>query len=156
MEREFEPRRTGARALQSGKALRQIFARSSSRAKARVVEMHPRVDDLVTGARDMYLNGDKLSRRGKRLEDFQQGSAAFYQEHLKPHLAPNILRRVEHHRQQGHVLVLISRSIRYLLEPVAEDLGFHHFRLGVQKDLVSFLLAFLQNNSEGHRYIRGA
>ena len=28
--------------------------------------------------------------------------------------------------QNGHVLVLISGSIRYLLEPVAEDLGFHH------------------------------
>jgi HAD superfamily hydrolase (TIGR01490 family) len=37
-----------------------------------------------------------------------------------------MLRRVEHHHQEGHVLVLISGSIRYLLEPVAEDLGFHH------------------------------
>lgn len=64
--------------------------------------------------------------RGKRLEEFQQGAPAFYQEHLKPHLAPNILRRVEHHHQEGHVLVLISGSIRYFLEPVAEDLGFHH------------------------------
>jgi HAD superfamily hydrolase (TIGR01490 family) len=64
--------------------------------------------------------------RGKRLEEFQQGATAFYQEYLRPHLAPNILRRVEHHRQEGHFLVLISGSIRYLLEPVAEDLGFHH------------------------------
>ena len=64
--------------------------------------------------------------RGKRLAEFQQGAGAFYREHLKPHLAPNILQRVEHHHQQGHVLVLISGSIRYLLEPVAEDLGFHH------------------------------
>ena len=64
--------------------------------------------------------------RGKRLEEFQQGAPEFYQEHLKPHLAPNILRRVEHHQQEGHVLVLISGSIRYLLEPVAEDLGFHY------------------------------
>src|SRR5210317_135794 len=36
--------------------------------------------------------------RGKRLEEFQQGSAAFYREHLKSHLAPNILRRVERHQ----------------------------------------------------------
>jgi HAD superfamily hydrolase (TIGR01490 family) len=62
----------------------------------------------------------------KRLEEFQQGATAFYQEELKPRLAPNILKRVEQHHQQGHVLVLISGSIRYLLEPVAEDLGFHH------------------------------
>ena len=64
--------------------------------------------------------------RRKRLEEFQQGAAAFYQEHLKPHLAPNLLDRVAQHRQDGHVLVLISGSIRYLLEPVAKDLGFHH------------------------------
>jgi HAD superfamily hydrolase (TIGR01490 family) len=64
--------------------------------------------------------------RKKRLEEFQQGAAAFYQEQLKPRLAPNILKRVEQHHQQGHVLVLISGSIRYLLEPVAEDLGFDH------------------------------
>jgi len=64
--------------------------------------------------------------RKKRLEEFQQGAAAFYQEQLKPRLAPNILKRVEKHQQDGHVLVLISGSIRYLLEPVAEDLGFDH------------------------------
>jgi HAD superfamily hydrolase (TIGR01490 family) len=64
--------------------------------------------------------------RGKRLAEFQQGATAFYQEHLKPHLAPNILNRVAYHQQEGHVLVLISGSIRYLLEPVVEDLGFHH------------------------------
>jgi HAD superfamily hydrolase (TIGR01490 family) len=64
--------------------------------------------------------------RHKRLEEFQQGAAAFYREHLKPHLAPNLLEKVEQHHQDGHVLVLISGSIRYLLEPVAEDLGFHH------------------------------
>ena len=64
--------------------------------------------------------------RRKRLEEFQQGAAAFYQEHLKPHLAPNLLDRVAQHHQDGHVLVLISGSIRYLLEPVAKDLRFHH------------------------------
>ena len=64
--------------------------------------------------------------RNKRLEEFQEGAMAFYQENLKPHLAPNILDRVAQHRQDGHILVLISGSIRYLLEPVAEDLGFHH------------------------------
>jgi len=62
----------------------------------------------------------------KQLEEFQQGAGAFYQDHLKPRLAPNILKRVEYHHREGHILVLISGSIRYLLEPVAEDLGFDH------------------------------
>jgi len=79
-----------------------------------------------------WLSDDRIAAimlkfyRHKRLEEFQQGAAAFYREHLKPHLAPNLLEKVEQHHQDGHVLVLISGSIRYLLEPVAEDLGFHH------------------------------
>jgi len=64
--------------------------------------------------------------RMKRLEEFQEGATAFYQEQLKPHLAPNLLARVQQHKQEGHVLVLISGSIRYLLEPVVADLGFHY------------------------------
>jgi HAD superfamily hydrolase (TIGR01490 family) len=64
--------------------------------------------------------------RNKRLEAFQQGAAAFYRQHLKPHLAPNILARVKRHIQDGHILVLISGSIRYLLEPVAQDLRFDY------------------------------
>jgi len=64
--------------------------------------------------------------RNRRLADFKNGSEAFYTEILKPRLAPNILARVNCHRDQGHSLVLISGSIRYMLEPVAQDLGFEY------------------------------
>ena len=79
-----------------------------------------------------WLSDEKMARllikfyRNKRLDDFQQGAYAFYKERLKPHLAPNIHARVKKHRRQGHRLVLISGSVRYMLEPVAEDLGFDH------------------------------
>lgn len=62
----------------------------------------------------------------KRLADFEEGSENFYREYLKPHLAPRILARVNSHRNEGHVLVLISGSVRYLLEPVIKDLEFDH------------------------------
>ena len=79
-----------------------------------------------------WLSDEKMAMmlirfyRNRHLEDFQQGAAAFYQEHLKPHLAPNIHARVNEHRRQGHRLILISGSVRYMLEPVAEDLRFDH------------------------------
>jgi len=63
--------------------------------------------------------------RGRRLVDFQRGSEEFYAGYLKPHLAPNILAKLNFHREEGHLLVLISGSLRYLLEPVVKDLGFH-------------------------------
>jgi putative phosphoserine phosphatase/1-acylglycerol-3-phosphate O-acyltransferase len=62
--------------------------------------------------------------KGRKLEDFRQGSKKFYREYLQPHLAPAILSRVAFHKERGHLLILISASLRYLLEPVVDDLGF--------------------------------
>jgi len=62
----------------------------------------------------------------KQLTDFEKGAENFYLEYLKPHLAPRILSRVHSHKNEGHLLVLISGSVRYLLEPVIRDLEFDH------------------------------
>jgi len=62
--------------------------------------------------------------RNKCLADFQKGAENFYKVYLKPHLAPGIITRVNLHKNKGHLLVLISGSVRYLLEPVVRDLGF--------------------------------
>ena len=64
--------------------------------------------------------------RNRELSQFEENALQFYQNHLKPRLAPNIVEKVRYHRQNGHILVLISASVRYYLQPVAEDLGFHH------------------------------
>jgi HAD superfamily hydrolase (TIGR01490 family) len=64
--------------------------------------------------------------RGKSLDVFEAGSPTYYEEIIKPHLAPNILAKVKMHKELGHLLVLISASLKYLLKPVAQDLGFHH------------------------------
>lgn len=64
--------------------------------------------------------------RKKELAMFEENAPLFYRNHLKPRLAPNIVKKVLEHHSKGHVLVLISASIRYYLQPVAEDLGFHH------------------------------
>jgi HAD superfamily hydrolase (TIGR01490 family) len=64
--------------------------------------------------------------RGKRLDEFVDGAPWFYNEYLKPQLAPNVLAKVKEHQHDGHVLILISGSIRYMLKPVVEDIGFDH------------------------------
>jgi len=61
-----------------------------------------------------WISDEKMAKilikfyRSRDLIEFQQGAAAFYQDHLKSHLAPNILARVNEHRYQGHRLILIS------------------------------------------------
>jgi HAD superfamily hydrolase (TIGR01490 family) len=62
----------------------------------------------------------------KRLTDFEKGAENFYREYLKPHLAPKILSRVNFHKNEGHLLILISGSVRYMLKPVMKDLKFDH------------------------------
>ena len=57
--------------------------------------------------------------RGRRLADFRAGAADFYTSVLKPHLAPRILKRLRWHQSQNHLTVLVSGSLRYMLEPVA-------------------------------------
>ena len=64
--------------------------------------------------------------RNKPFAPFDAGSEEYYEEVIKPHLAPNIVECVKVHKDQGHTLVLISAGLRYLLKPVASDLGFDH------------------------------
>jgi HAD superfamily hydrolase (TIGR01490 family) len=62
----------------------------------------------------------------KRLKDFEKGAENFYRDYLKPHLAPKILSRVNYHKNENHLLILISGSVRYMLEPVTKDLKFDY------------------------------
>jgi HAD superfamily hydrolase (TIGR01490 family) len=64
--------------------------------------------------------------RNKNLSDFQKGAENFYRTYLKPRLATGVLTRVHFHKKEGHQLVLISGSVRYMLEPVVKDLEFDH------------------------------
>ncbi len=81
--------------------------------------------------RDLYP-AERMARslityyRGRQLADFEAGATEYYHAHLKPLLAPALLERVEEHRRRGDKLVILSASVRYLLTPVVEDLGFDH------------------------------
>jgi HAD superfamily hydrolase (TIGR01490 family) len=64
--------------------------------------------------------------KNKKLADFKAGANEFYFDYLKPHLAPRVMEKLEFHKKKGHILVIVSGSIRYYLEPAAKDLGIQH------------------------------
>jgi HAD superfamily hydrolase (TIGR01490 family) len=64
--------------------------------------------------------------KNRDIRPLEEGADEFYHAYLKPHIAPNILERVQKHQAAGHTLVLVSASLRYMLKPVIQDLGFHH------------------------------
>ena len=49
---------------------------------------------------------------------------AFAREVLDRYLRPDVVERVEWHRNQGHDLVIVSASFRNYLDPIAAELGF--------------------------------
>lgn len=64
--------------------------------------------------------------KNKKLADFKASANEFYFDYLKPHLAPKVIEKLEFHKKKGHILVIVSGSIRYYLEPAAKDLGIQH------------------------------
>ncbi len=61
---------------------------------------------------------------GRALHEFEEGVVEFYQTLIKPSLSYKMLEKLEYHRNQGHRLVLLSASIRYMLTHVYNDLNF--------------------------------
>ncbi|MBN2054550.1 HAD-IB family hydrolase, partial [bacterium] len=62
--------------------------------------------------------------KGKPLQAFIDEAPELYDRWLKPNLCPVVLDRVEDHRRRGHLLVILSASVDYLMEIAAGDLGF--------------------------------
>ena len=62
--------------------------------------------------------------RGRALAPFVAGAQEFYEGWLRPIVCPVMRAKVEEHRRAGDLLVLLSASIDYYLEPLARDLGF--------------------------------
>jgi HAD superfamily hydrolase (TIGR01490 family) len=56
---------------------------------------------------------DELARKGR----------AFAADHLRLRLRPEVRRRLEWHRQQGHRVVLVSASVEHYVGPAGEILG---------------------------------
>jgi HAD superfamily hydrolase (TIGR01490 family) len=68
-------------------------------------------------------DGMVIFYKGKKLSYFADRAEDFYHDLLKPHLVPKIVEKLKYHREQGHIVIIVSGSIRYYLEPVAKDLG---------------------------------
>ena len=71
-------------------------------------------------------DGMVIFYKGKKLSFFAERAEEFYHDLLKPHLVPKIVEKLNYHKKQGHILIIVSGSIRYYLEPVAKDLGIDH------------------------------
>lgn len=75
-------------------------------------EARDRAKDAVVGAALAGRTDDELQRAGRT-----------YAEKLPARFRPDTVAHIERHRSQGHRTVIVSASLVYYLEPVAERLG---------------------------------
>ena len=64
--------------------------------------------------------------RGKDLAEMQQLGADCFVRDIRPRLAARGIETVAAHRAQGHTTVMLSGSLWFLLQPMAEFLGINH------------------------------
>jgi len=58
--------------------------------------------------------------------ELDEAGPRIYEREIKAGLATNVLERMEGHRRDGHLLVIVSAAIPYLVEPAARDLRVSH------------------------------
>ena len=61
--------------------------------------------------------------RGLSIQDVRDRTAGFHETVIRPLYLPQMRRRLDAHRRQGHACVLVSASVPHLLEPAAAELG---------------------------------
>ncbi len=64
--------------------------------------------------------------RGRAEEDIAAHCRVWYREMVRQYLQPEMVRRVRMHREQGHLVAILSSTTNYLADPLAEELGIEH------------------------------
>jgi HAD superfamily hydrolase (TIGR01490 family) len=61
--------------------------------------------------------------RGQSEQDFAERCRRWVEDEILPLLLPSALRKIERHREEGHLLAILSSSPTYVTRPIAETLG---------------------------------
>jgi HAD superfamily hydrolase (TIGR01490 family) len=88
------------------------------RATGWMLKYHLSVIDL-----QQVANAIVSQMRGVSERDFADQCRRWVENEVLPLLLPAALRQIEHHREQGHMLALLSSSPTYVTRPIAETLG---------------------------------
>jgi HAD superfamily hydrolase (TIGR01490 family) len=72
---------------------------------------------------DAVANRLVQQMRGQSEQEFAERCRRWVEDDILPLLLPSALRKIERHRQEGHLLALLSSSPTYVTRPIAETLG---------------------------------
>ncbi len=63
---------------------------------------------------------------GKSVEELERESIEWFESAVLPKIYPEAEALIQEHREQGHLLAIVSASIGYVVEPLANRLGIEH------------------------------
>jgi HAD superfamily hydrolase (TIGR01490 family) len=66
------------------------------------------------------------SMRGQSERELADKARVFFDGIVPAQVSPKALATLEHHKQEGHVLAILSTSTPYMVEPLARHLGIDH------------------------------
>ncbi len=64
--------------------------------------------------------------RGRSEADIAAHCRIWYRDMVRQYLVPEMIRRVERHKADGHTVAILSSTTNYLADPLAEELGIEH------------------------------
>jgi HAD superfamily hydrolase (TIGR01490 family) len=64
--------------------------------------------------------------RGRSEEEIAAHCRIWYRDMVRQYVQPEMVRRVQEHKAEGHVVAILSSTTNYLADPLAEDLGIEH------------------------------
>lgn len=64
--------------------------------------------------------------RGKSEEAVAEHCRQWYEQTVRQYVQPELVRRLEEHKAQGHLVAILSSTTNYLARPLAADLGIEH------------------------------
>ncbi len=76
--------------------------------------------------------------RGQREEDLEAAAQGWFEEMVAQTIYPEAERLVHEHEAAGHVVAIVSGATKFVVRPIAERMGIHHFlytRLEVESGL---------------------
>lgn len=81
------------------------------------------------------LRERKLYLAGKPAQLIEPLGEEFCRERLCPSVSPAALRAIEEHRRAGHAIVLLSGSLDFLIDPIAEALRVDRYFAGTLEEI---------------------
>jgi HAD superfamily hydrolase (TIGR01490 family) len=109
---------TGRLFLRDSRRRGEISFLRALRAMTWMLKYHLSLIDLDAVAAMMALQ-----MRGRSEQAFAERCRRWVEDDILPLLLPSALRKIERHRQEGHLLAILSSSPTYVTRPIAETLG---------------------------------